>query len=122
MQQAYPGYTHEQFLDDLRRRSRAKQKSTKTTLTRFGRYPRFLLLMKQYQDTGDQRLAIQAMQLRSNMTKPYRILVKCGNECREFSASPLIDYSVIQQLNTRLNACASMREAEQLITAFRENH
>ena len=122
MEKDYPGYTCERFRDDLRRRSKAKQKKTKTTLKRYGRYHRFLQLLSHYRITNDLETARQAAQLRSNMTKPYRILVRCGNESREFSASPLIDYSVIEQLNVQLNACGNMREAEELITTFRKKY
>jgi hypothetical protein len=122
MKQDYPDYTNEQFVDDLRRRSKTKQKKSKTTLCRYGRYNRFLSLTRQFQDSGDQRLAEQAMQLRRNMTKPYRVLVRCGRESREFSLSPLIPFRDVEELNRQLCTCQTMLEAVELVENFRKTN
>lgn len=116
----YVDYSYAQFLDDLRYRTKAKRKETKSTLTRFGRYRRMLELLDRYEKTGVLDYAIQAQRLRKRMTKPYRVLIKINGQCIEYGFEPTIAIAEIERLTANLNGCATERDADQMIAEFRK--
>lgn len=118
MELEYPGYTQDEFLEDLRRRTKRKSKPKKTPQRRYGRYYRVQALKERYASTGDEEAIRMAMRLQSVMTKPYRFLVRLKNQAKEFNLSPLIPISRVEQLNQSFTACKTMVEVEQLIDAF----
>lgn len=76
MREEYPQYTHENFCDDLRYRTKRRRKRGKSQLLRYGRYRRMELLKEQFRQTGNSDFALQAQKLHRNMTKPYRVLAR----------------------------------------------
>lgn len=118
MKADYPDYTHAEFLDDLRRRSKIKRKPKKSPLYRFGRYLRIDKLITRYQATGEEALILQAMKLRANITRPYRILVRLGGQYTEYFYSPLISIERIEKLNESFCACKTWDEVERVREEF----
>lgn len=120
MELEYPGYTQDEFLEDLRRRTKRKPKPKKTPLNRYGRYYRIQVLKERYANTGDEEAIRMAMKLQAVITKPYRFLVRFKNQAKEFSLSPLIPISRVEELNQSFTTCKTMVEVEQLIDAFQK--
>lgn len=121
LKKEYPGYTHEQFWDDLRYRKRPKKKKGKSPLCRYGRYRRMLELGAQYSLTGNIDFAIQAMKLRRNMTKPYRVMVRLEGEILEFELSATIPIEPIEKLVADLSGCQNPEQARQMVQDFSQN-
>ncbi len=71
-----------------------------------------------YDQTKDIAYAVKAQDLRNNMTKPYRLLIKFRNLYRELYYSPLIPYSQIKALSDKINSCKNLSEAEKVIADF----
>lgn len=80
MREEYPQYTHENFCDDLRYRTKRRRKRGKSQLLRYGRYRRMELLKEQFRQTGNSDFALQAQKLYTNMTKPYRVLARVSGK------------------------------------------
>lgn len=120
MQQHYPQYTYDEFWDDLRRRTKKKQKRHKTPLTRYGRYARMQQLLRQYGYTKDTSLLREAVKLRERMAKPYRVMARVGGEGLEFTFSPLVQIHAIEQLTLKISQCKSKQEVTQVVEQFRE--
>ncbi len=118
MKADYPGYTHTEFLDDLRRRSKKKHKAKKSPLCRYGRYLRIDKLMTRYRETGEDVLILQAMRLRANITRPYRVLVRLAGQYTEYFFSPLISIERIEKLNENFCACKTWEEVERVREEF----
>lgn len=116
----YPDYTHEQFLDDLRYRTKPKRKNKKTTLTRYGRYGRMVELLGLYRNTGNTEYAVQAQQLRKRMTKPYRVLVKINGKSWEYGVDATIPIREVEQLTAELSTCSTLEEADATVARFWE--
>ena len=121
LKREYPEYTHEQFWDDLRYRRRPKKKKGKSPLCRYGRYRRMQELGAQFEVTGKFEFAIQAMQLRKNMTKPYRVMVRVGGEVLEFELSAMIPIVRIECLVAELSKCQDAEQARQVVEEFSKN-
>lgn len=119
MLEELPGYTHAEFLDDLRRRTPKRKRKGKSPLARYGRYGRIEQLMAEYRLTGDPELAIRASRLRQRITTDYRVLVKIGGESTEYSFSPLIPIARIEGLVAELGRCATEDQAHELVERFR---
>jgi hypothetical protein len=120
MKAIYPDYTYEEFLDDLRPRRIRKAKKKKSSLARFGRYLRIEQLKSQFRLTRNYECIIKAEQLRRNITKPYRVMVKLKENCMEYTFSPLIPIGRIEQLVISLNSCKSEQEVDQAVNQFSE--
>lgn len=116
----YMEYSYEQFLDDLRYRTKPKRKEKKTMLTRYGRYRRMAELLERYRNTGELEPAIQAQRLRKRMTKPYRVLVKINGESIEYGFEPTIAIAEIERLTSDLKFCKSEKDADEMIAEFRK--
>ncbi len=114
----YPGYTYDQFRDDLRYRRKPKRRKGKTPLARYGRYWRMQQLTAQYSSTGNIVYGLQAQRLRKYMTKPYRVKVRIGREVLEYRFSPLIRIEAIEQLTAALPQCSTPAEADTLVEQF----
>ena len=119
MQSEYQGYTYDQFLDDLRRRSKPKQKKGRSPLIRYGRYQHLQKALADYHITGDIRFAIEAQQLRKRITKPYRVLYRCKSGTFEYTLSSLIPMKCIIQLTEQLKSTTDIQQAELLIDQTR---
>lgn len=121
MQSEYEGYSYEQFLDDLRRRSKQKEKKKgRSPLVRYGRYQQMETALGSYHLTGDIEFAIEAQRLRKRMTKPYRILFRCGTETVEYSLSALIPIGSIARLTEQLKTVTNMQQADRLVSETHE--
>lgn len=113
-----PDYTYEQFLDDLRIRRPGKKKKKKSPLARYGRYYVMREYIQLYNQTKDISYAIKAQDLRNNMTKPYRLLIRFKKLSRELYYSPLIPYNQIKELSENINQCKNLNEVEKVIADF----
>lgn len=120
LREEYPNYTREQFLDDLRYRTKAKRKKKKTTLTRYGRYARMVDLLHLYQQTGNNEYAIQAQRLRKRMTKPYRVRVKIGGQSWEYGVEATVPIHEVEQLTADLSTCTTIEQADEMMRRFWE--
>jgi hypothetical protein len=119
----FKDYTHDQFLDDLRLRNKPKaKKKKKSPLTRYGRYFKMNQLLERYRSTGLLDYARQAVRLRSNMTKPYRVWVKINCKCFEFGLDPLMPYNEVEKLNANLRNCTNEKEVQEMIEQFRADN
>jgi hypothetical protein len=116
----YPGYSYEEFMDDLRYRRPPRRRRGRNNLVRYGRYARMEQLADRYQQTGNAEDALQALRLRRNMTKPYRVMVKVGKIRLEYTFSPLVPIRHIEELVGRLAACGSENEADGIVRDFRK--
>jgi len=94
MREAYPDYTHEQFLDDLRYRRPPKKRKGKNGIQKYGRYCRMEELLLRYRQDGNIAHALQAQKLRERMAKPYRVRVTIGSCRLEYGFSPLVPIAV----------------------------
>lgn len=119
----YKGYTHEQFMEDLRLRTKPKPKKKKTTpLSRYGRFDQMNQFLELYQNTGLIDYARQAQRLRSAMTKPYRVLVKIQSIYIEYRLCPLIPYKEVVKLIESLKTCKTEDDVEKMIDKFKANN
>lgn len=117
-----PGYTYACFLADLKtKKTRSKKKHSRAVLVRYGRFNQMNRLLEQYRDTGDISFALKAIQLRKVMTKPYRVIIQKNGTSLEFGLSPLIPYTIMEQLVKELSACKSLKEAETHFIKFKKN-
>ena len=120
MRMLYPQYTHDEFLNDLRRRKPGKKKQPKSPSTRYGRYARMQRLLSDYKRGGDTDALWMAVKLRERMTKPYRVSAKIGKERIEFTFSPMVSISSIEQLTADISKCSSMGQVVQQVEQFRK--
>lgn len=120
MRLAYPQYTYDEFLDDLRRRTPRKNRQPKSPLPRYGRYVRMQQLLDDYKRRGDTDALWMAVQLRERMTKPYRVSASIGHERIEFTFSPMISMGRIEQLTADIRKCSSMEQVLRLVEQFRK--
>lgn len=118
MLEAYPEYAYDQFLDDLRIRKPGRKRAARSPLVRYGRYTKMQQLLYLHRHTGEISLALQAQQLRDNMTTPYRMLVRKNARTKQYCLSPLIPYAQMEDLLRNVTACKSMEEADKLIADF----
>ncbi len=110
----YPIYTEEEFLRDLKRRTKRKKKKPKEVLRRYGRFEPMMQLLNKYEQTGDASYALQAATLRRNMTKPYRVSVKIAGITKEYVYSPLINWKGMEIYVSNIKKCQSWGEFEAL--------
>ncbi|MBN8879831.1 MAG: hypothetical protein J0I32_19965 [Sphingobacteriales bacterium] len=122
MKLQYAEYTYADFMEDLRRRSRKKQRLKKSPLVRYGRYQRMEKLLTQYRETGNLDLAQKATQLRRRMTKPYTVLVRLKEASMEYTLSPFIPIEAIEQLVLHLKTCSTEQLATELVQQCRDSH
>lgn len=116
----YKDYTHEQFLNDLRLRTKPKPKKiNKSPLMRYGRYYKMNQLLELYRTTGLIDYARQAQRLRSVITKPYRVLVKIEGQYVEYALDPMIAFKEVERLVNDLRDCKTEIEADKMIDHFR---
>ncbi|MBL7734453.1 MAG: hypothetical protein JNL51_03270 [Chitinophagaceae bacterium] len=73
-----------------------------------------------YRATENTDYALKAEQLRRNMTKPYRMLLKVEGKIWEYSFSALIRIEEIERLSKELSGCKTLNEVEALIEQFRK--
>ncbi len=115
----YAGYSQEDFLDDLRIRSKRKgRKKSKSPLMRYGRFRRMQKLIDLFMQTDDIAYALQAQRLRDNMTAPYRLQLIISGAHLAYSFSALIRIEDIESLVKRLSACKSQAQAERIVREF----
>lgn len=120
MREEYPTYSYEEFCDDLRRRSKERRRRKgRSPLVRYGRYGAFLRLMADYQSNGSWESVRRAMALRKRMTMPYRLRVQIGGQGYEYTLSPYIPQSQIEELALNVRACKSFNEVERMVDAVR---
>lgn len=122
LQLEYTNYSDQEFWDDLRIRTKRKSRKRKSPLVRFGRYNRIEQLKCQFYETGNYDLIIKAHQLRKNITRPYRVLVRLKGKYCEYSFCPLIPITHIEQLTASFKDCTSEQEVEEIIDQFRKAH
>jgi len=120
MLEAYPDYTHAQFLDDLRYRRPPKSRKGKNGIQKYGRYCRMEELLHRYRQDGNIAHALQAQKLRERMAKPYRVRVTIGSYRLEYGFSPLVPIAHIGHLVGSLGRCSTEQEADRLVQQFRE--
>ena len=118
MLQDIPDYTYKQFLDDLHIGRPGKKRKGKSFLSRYGRYWAMREFIRLYDQTKNIAYAIKAQDLRNNMTKPYRLLIRYKNMYRELYFSSLIPYSQIKELSDNINRCENLTEVEKVIADF----
>jgi len=115
----YPSYTHDDFWEDLRYRTKRKRKKkNKTPLSRYGRYERMKQLIAMYKDTANTDYGMKAQRLRNLMTKPYRVMVRIEGEVLEYRISPLIQITEIEKLVAQLPKCKTEQEADDFVEQF----
>lgn len=119
MKSQYADYSWPAFMEDLRLRSKPKQKQSRSPLKRFGRYYKMQELLSLYAVTQNTDLALQAITLRNNMTRPYRLLVQVEKQAMVFTFPATVPYSAMQGLSQSCQRCKTMAEATQLIENFR---
>ncbi|WEK36143.1 MAG: hypothetical protein P0Y53_01400 [Candidatus Pseudobacter hemicellulosilyticus] len=122
MQADFPGYTQDQLVEDLRRRTPRKKHQGKIALARYGRYSRMMVLIETYKRTRDAAALLKAQTLRRYMTHPYRVRLTFRSEAWEYSFCPLIPYRAVEELTQRLASCKTPEEAEPMVEAFRTAH
>ncbi len=118
MKEGYPDYSYLQFLDDLRVRRPGKKKNVKSPLARYGRYAAMREFLRLYEQSKEISYAIKAQELRKNMTKPYRLLIRYKNLSRELEFSLLIPYAQIKELSDNINRCRSRAAIDKLVANF----
>jgi len=112
----FPDYSHEQFVADLKRRSKSVSKRRKKyPLTKYGRYSRMEALIFEYALTGNPIYMTKANQLRRNMTKPYDFQVWKNGVLNYHSLSPLIPIEDIEQLQEEMKNCMNLDAANDAI-------
>jgi hypothetical protein len=116
----YPDYTHAQFCEDLRRRSKPKKRQGKSPLTRYGRFRLMEKLLQEYRLTGEAGALEKAMQLRRNMTKPYRMLVRLNGQAIEFTINPYIEVNHIEALRQAFQTCRTEKELDETFERFKQ--
>ncbi|WP_199119913.1 hypothetical protein [Pedobacter sp. ASV28] len=122
MKKEYPAYSFQEFVDDLRLRSRKKKRAVKSSLARFGRYRRMEKLLQQYELTGNVDTALKALKLRRYMTRPYEVLIRIKDLSLEFTLSPLIPIEAIEKLVADIKKCATEQQATELVQQCRDSH
>ncbi len=126
MQEKYPDYCYQDFVQDITPKRKRYYKSYRYTkkcpLRKYGRYSTMEDLIQQYQQTGDPAALLKAEKLRKVMTKPYRVLVSIKGQAIEFYLSPLIPYKVVQDLTLSIRKTHSMEMAQQLINDIRSRY
>jgi hypothetical protein len=120
MLEAYPDYTHIQFLDDLRYRRPPIKRKGKNGIQKYGRYCRMEELLHRYRQYGNIADALQAQKLRERMAKPYRVRVTINAVRIEYGFSPLVPIGNIENLVGSLARCATEQEADRLVQEFRK--
>ena len=118
LKEKFPDCTYEQFLSDLVRRSKPKEKKSKSGLQRYGRYSRMAECISQFKEFHDTDAGREAIRLRKYMTTPHRILVRIKGKYKDYFFHPLISHSSIQELNQKINLCKTEQEVENLVAAF----
>lgn len=122
MSMEYPGYSYQEFLDDLRRRSKPIKRKVKNDMFRYGRYARIRSLINRYERTGNPDDALAAMRLVRVLRKPYRVLIRIGNEYIEYRFEAFIPIDDIEGLCTSLQKCLTETQADEIVNAFRKAH
>lgn len=117
----YPGYTVEEFWEDLKPRRRPTPKTKKDTGMRYGRYAEIGRLLSDYQRTGNIKDLITANSLQARLRKPYRLQVIRQHEVFECSISPLVPIQRVRQLREMLAASSSIDEARKVYESFRKS-
>ncbi|WDF66905.1 hypothetical protein PQ465_11370 [Sphingobacterium oryzagri] len=121
LRQEYEGYAEEDFLDDLRIRSKPlRVKKGKSPLRRYGRYQRMQKFVDLFARTGNIAYGLQAQRLRDMLHVPYRVVVIISAKTYQYRCSPLIRIEDIEGLVAKLSACGSESEAGRLVEEF--NH
>jgi hypothetical protein len=122
MLESFPEYTHEQFLDDLRLRTKRKLKPKKDGRMKYGRYKKMQELIEQYLASGNMDDLLNAQKLKEHLKKPYRVCERIRNECTlEYGFSPFIPIREIESLVASLSSCKTESEADTFVDAFRES-
>ncbi|MBZ4190817.1 MULTISPECIES: hypothetical protein [Bacteroidota] len=116
----HPSYTPDDFWEDLRYRTKPKRRKAKSPLIRYGRFRRMEQLNEMYRATENTDYALKAQQLRRNMTKPYRMLLKVEGKVWEYSFSALIRIEEIERLSKELSGCKTLNDVEAHIEQFRK--
>lgn len=118
----YPGYSYQEFLDDLRRRSKPIKRQVKNDMFRYGRYARIRSLINRYERSGNPDDALAAMRLAKVLRKAYRVLIRIGKEYIEYRFESFILIDDIESLCSSLRKCATEKQADEIVTAFRKAH
>ncbi|GAA0536960.1 hypothetical protein [Chitinophaga japonensis] len=118
MSAEFQGYSHEEFWNDLRRRTPPKKRKGKSGLRRYGRYGEMCRLLDRYRQTGNVADALKAQKLRNRITQPYRLQVRIGKLLKEYLLSPLIPVNSVKELTCSLHGCKDYAEADNKINEF----
>ncbi|BAV04429.1 hypothetical protein SAMN05421788_110163 [Filimonas lacunae] len=120
MQEIYPGYTQEDFTDDLRPRTAPKKKKGKTLMARYGRYSRMQSLLIEFRLTGEWWYVYQASRLKERMTQPYRVQMTLAGAQREYPLPAQTPIALVEKLVTKIAVLQSWPEVEAAISAFNQ--
>jgi len=106
--QDFPDYSPENFVGDLSASKSKVNKSKKSFLVRYGRYPVMMKLLAKWEISKEVLIGLEIIKLRRNMTKPYRLVATFRKEkwCFEYPAT----YSI----TTMENLVAAAGESKSL--------
>lgn len=121
MRETYPEYEYELFWDDLRRRTPKKKRKKKSPLVRYGRYWRMDKLISQFRLTKNFELIEQANQLRRQITKPYRMVIRLKGMRKEYFFSPFISIERIEELNRKFKIDMTEQQVDAIVDEFRNS-
>ena len=111
----YHDYDYDTFIRDVTPRRRKKRKKVpKTPLARYGRFWEMRHLVRQYKESKEPVIGLKADLLRKNMTRPYRVLLQIGRECREHAYPATYSYSTIRDFAMKARQCRSWIEIDAL--------
>ncbi len=107
-------YTFEQFLGDLKLKTKPKRKAKKSGLVRYGRYGRMMQLVSIWRSSGDISFLIEAQQLRDRISQPYRLQVRYGREIKEYYYPPEVPINHLEAILELTKVCSSHAQFEEM--------
>lgn len=110
MQQLFPSYSYIAFLADISRTKPKKQRKGKSGMIQFGRFEEMKRLISLWKLDKDPDILRKAVQLRQQMTQPYRLKTRFGKEEWIMFFPPTYTYKTMQQLAILANKCATKQE------------
>lgn len=105
-------YSYDQFLDDLRLRSKPKPRVRKSGLIRYGRYRRMMEFVSKWRSSGDINSLIEAQKLRDRISKPYRLQVRYGQVVKEYHYPPEVPIFHLEEIIRLSYECRAHTEFE----------
>lgn len=105
MQAEFPGYTQEQFIEDISRKTRKREspyRKKKSPMQRQCRWSLYQKALLNYRNTGEQKYLQEAQQLRNKMYSriPVRVTIDIGGklETKEWRFPSDVSLAVIQNI------------------------